>query len=346
MDKLVFYYPQGHEAHFEEGHPERPERVETLVQALEEGGWWQRYPHLEPLELPPDLLASIHEPDYLTLLQFACQRGSHLDMDTYTTSASWQLALNAAGGAARVAEAVWQGAAQRGLALCRPPGHHAMSDRGMGFCLLNNIALAAGYLISQPFAEAPKAERLAIIDLDLHHGNGTQQIFWERGEVLYISTHQWPLYPGSGRMEEIGNGAGAGLTANIPLPPMTGDQGFAAAMSELILPLLERYAPQMLLVSFGYDPHWRDPLGNLSLTGAGIYSLISALSAWADRRADGKIALVLEGGYDLEAGKSSIRAATAALTGELWSDPPDPPPYPETSAWQPVVQAAKELWKL
>jgi acetoin utilization deacetylase AcuC-like enzyme len=221
-----------------------------------------------------------------------------------------------------------------------------MSDRGMGFCLLNNIALAAGYLISQPFAEAPKAERLAIIDLDLHHGNGTQQIFWERGEVLYISTHQWPLYPGSGRMEEIGNGAGAGLTANIPLPPMTGDQGFAAAMSELILPLLERYAPQMLLVSFGYDPHWRDPLGNLSLTGAGIYSLISALSAWADRRADGKIALVLEGGYDLEAGKSSIRAATAALTGELWSDPPDPPPYPETSAWQPVVQAAKELWKL
>ena len=346
MDKLVFFYPEGHEAHFEPLHPERPERIVTLRQALEEAGWWQRYQHLEPLSLPPETLASIHTPDYLTLLQFACQRGSHLDMDTYTTTASWQLALNAAGGAAAVAGAVWEGAAQRGLALCRPPGHHAMSDRGMGFCLLNNVALAAEYLIRQPFDAAIKAERLAIVDLDLHHGNGTQEIFWARGDVLYISTHQSPLYPGSGRLEERGIGAGNGLTANIPLPPMTGDQGFGAAMEELILPLLEQYAPQMVLVSFGYDPHWRDPLGNLSLTGQGIYDLIAALVGWSDERAEGKIALCLEGGYDLQAGKSSIRAATAALTGKRWKEAPDPPPYPETLAWQPVVRAAKEMWRL
>lgn len=346
MDKLVFFYPEGHSAHFEQGHPERPERVEVLRQALEEAGWWQSYPHLDPLKLPSDLLASIHTPEYLTLLQFACQRGSHLDMDTYTTTASWQLALNAAGGAAAVAGSVWRGTAQRGLALSRPPGHHAMSDRGMGFCLLNNIALAAEYLLQQPSNAAPRAERLAIVDLDLHHGNGTQEIFWERGDVLYISAHQSPLYPGTGRLEERGGGAGAGLTANFPLPPLTGDQGFAAVMEELILPLLSRYAPQMVLVSFGYDPHWRDPLGNLCLTGQGIYSLISSQVEWADQNAGGKIALCLEGGYDLEAGRSSIRAATAALLGEAWTDAQDAQPYPEGMAWQSVVQAARQIWSL
>jgi len=346
MDQLVYFYPEGHNAHFEQGHPERPERVEALCQALEAVGWWQGYPHLEPLKLPADLLASVHTPDYLTLLQFACQRGSHLDMDTYTTTASWQLALNAAGGAAAVAGAVWQGTAQRGLALCRPPGHHAMSDRGMGFCLLNNIALAAVYLLWLPLTVAPRAVRLAIVDLDLHHGNGTQDIFWERDDVMYISTHQSPLYPGTGRLEERGGGAGAGFTANFPLPPLTGDQGFEAVMEQLILPLLSRYAPQMVLVSFGFDPHWRDPLGNLCLTGQGIYDLIDSLVKWADQNAGGKIMLCLEGGYDLEAGRSSILAATAALLGEAWKDKQDAPPYSEGMAWQPVVQAARQIWNL
>jgi acetoin utilization deacetylase AcuC-like enzyme len=346
MDQLVYFYPEGHSAHFEPGHPERPERVEALRQALEAAGWWQDYPHLEALTLPTDLLASIHTPDYLTLLQTACQHGSHLDMDTYTTTASWQLALNAAGGAAAVAGAVWQASAQRGLALCRPPGHHATSSRGMGFCLLNNIALAAEYLLRQPFDCAPQAVRLAIVDLDLHHGNGTQEIFWERDDVLYISTHQSPLYPGTGRLEERGSGAGTGLTANFPLPPLTGDQGFSVVMEQLILPLLSRYNPQMVLVSFGFDPHWRDPLGNLCLTGQGIYNLINSLVKWTDQNASGKIALFLEGGYDLEAGRSSILAATAALLGETWTDVQDTPPYPEGAAWQSLVQAARQIWGL
>jgi acetoin utilization deacetylase AcuC-like enzyme len=347
MEKLVYFYPEGHQAHFEQDHPERPERVETLRQALEEVGWWHSYPKLEPLMLPADLLTSIHTPDYLTLLQFACQRGSHLDMDTYTTTATWQLALNASGGAAAVAQAVWQGAAQRGLALCRPPGHHAMSDRGLGFCLLNNIALAAEFLLCQPFDTASRAERLAILDLDLHHGNGTQEIFWERSDVMYISTHQWPLYPGSGRLEECGSKAGAGLTANFPLPPLTGDQGFMTVMEELILPLLTRFAPQMVLVSFGFDPHWRDPLGNLCLTGNGFFRLMNELVDWTDQYAGGKITLILEGGYDLEAGKTSIRAAAAALLGETWIEQPqDCPPYPEGTAWVPLVRAARQVWNL
>jgi acetoin utilization deacetylase AcuC-like enzyme len=163
---------------------------------------------------------------------------------------------------------------------------------------------------------------------------------------LYISTHQWPLYPGSGRLEERGSRAGAGLTANFPLPPLTGDQGFKVVMEELILPLLDRYAPQMVLVSFGFDPHWRDPLGNLCLTGEGIYSLIAALVEWADRNAGGKIALCLEGGYDLEAGRSSIRAVVAALLGKPWAEAPDSPPYPEGTAWQSVVQTAQQIWGL
>jgi len=346
MQKLVFFYPEGHAAHFEPGHPERPERVEALRQALDEAGWGRQYPWLEALELPSDLVASVHTPDYLTLLQAACRRGARLDLDTYTTPASWRLALNAAGGAAAVAQAVWQGTAARGLALSRPPGHHAMRGRGMGFCLLNNIALAAEYLLRQPDNTAPRAHRLAIVDLDLHHGNGTQEIFWERGDVLYISTHQWPFYPGSGGLGERGAGAGAGLTVNIPLPSLTGDQGFQAAMEELILPALDRYAPQMALVSFGFDAHWRDPLGNLSLTGAGVYRLIRALVEWAEQAAGGKVAMCLEGGYDLEAGKTCIRAATAALLGETWSDAPDSPPYSEGNAWRQVVREARQIWKV
>jgi acetoin utilization deacetylase AcuC-like enzyme len=164
--------------------------------------------------------------------------------------------------------------------------------------------------------------------------------------VFYISTHQSPLYPGTGRLEERGSGVGAGLTANFPLPPLTGDQGFGAVMEELILPLLDSYHPQMVLVSYGFDTHWRDPLGNLCLTGRGLYDLIQSLVKWTDRNAGGKIILCLEGGYDLEAGRSSILAATAALLGEAWTGEQDTPPYPEGAAWQSVVQAARQIWSL
>lgn len=346
MDDLVYFYPEGHAAHFEPGHPERPERIEALVQALDAAGWWQPHPHLAPIPLSVDYLAQVHTRQYLELLHVCCQNGQHLDGDTYTTPASWQLALNAAGGSVAVAQAVWRGQARRGLALARPPGHHATARRGMGFCLLNNIAIAAQYLLTGPMGGGPNARRLAIVDLDLHHGNGTQDIFWQRDDLFFISTHQSPFYPGTGALDETGAGRGQGFTANFPLPPLTGDAGFCSVMDELILPLLDRYAPQMLLVSFGFDPHWRDPLGHLCLSGSGCYQLIHKLVGWSEENCSGKIALFLEGGYDLEAGKTCVLAAVAALLGQAYEDPLGPFPQRETDAWQSMVRTAQKMWQL
>jgi len=341
MNQLVFFYPQGHEAHFEPGHPERPQRIEAVREALQQAGRWAACPHLEPLSLPDPVLHGVHTPAYLAFLQAACARGEPLDLDTYTRPASWRLALNAAGGAAAVAWAVWSGEARRGFALTRPPGHHAASSRGMGFCLLNNIAISAQFLLNRP-AGAPR--RLAIVDLDLHHGNGTQEIFYSRPEVFFCSLHQSPLYPGSGSLTERGLGAGLGLTANLPLPPGTGDQGYRAALDEVILPLLDRCEPEMLLVSFGYDAHWRDPLGSMRLSAAGYGALIGQLVRWADERCAGRIALILEGGYDQMAGKACCQAVVAALLGAPWSDPLGPAPGSESDGWEATLAAAKRIW--
>ena len=346
MHEIVFYYPDGHQAHFESGHPERPERVEVLRESLKDAGWWDAYPHLTPMVLPVDFIAKIHSSAYLDTLRNMSQFGRRLDMDTYTTPDSWKLALNAVGGAVAVADAVWQGSARRGFALTRPPGHHATSRQGMGFCLLNNVALAAEYLLSGQNQAYEKAERLAIIDLDLHHGNGTQDIFWERGDVLYMSTHQFPHYPGSGDLSEIGAGRGEGCTANFPLSPFTGDHGFHAVMETLILPILDRYQPEMLLISFGFDPHWRDPLGHLMLSASGYGDLIADLVEWADVNCRGRIALFLEGGYDLDAGSACAQTATAALLGAPRFDPLGPSPQPESDSWQMMVQRARKIWEV
>ena len=347
--ELILFYPEGHQRHFERGHPERPERVEMIRQALESAGWWGAARKVEPLSLGEDVLARIHTSDYLQMLQKYCEAGEHLDPDTYTTPDSWNLAHQAASGAAAVAAAVWgqpEGTTQRGFALTRPPGHHATAIRGMGFCLINNIAVAAEYLLNSSSDKKQNARRLAILDLDLHHGNGTQNIFWRRSDVLYISTHQAPFYPGSGHLEEIGAGAGEGLTANIPLPAGTGDQGFRAVMEEVIIPLLDRYLPEMLLVSYGFDVHWRDPLGSLLLSSTGLADLIKSLVIWADANCHGRIALILEGGYDLYAAASASLCVTEALLGVPWQDALGPSPYQENNAWQPVVRRARQIWKI
>lgn len=341
MSQLVYFYPQGHQAHYEPGHPERPERIETIRQALIDLNWWEEFPHLSPLEIPISVLHAVHSPNYLNILQSASQRSMYLDMDTYTTPATWDLAHAAAGGGAAVVSQVWQGAAQRGFALTRPPGHHATRNQGMGFCLLNNIALAAEYLL-----QIEGVEKLAIVDLDLHHGNGTQDIFYTRQEVFYLSTHQSPLYPGSGRLNEIGAGAGKGANANFPMPPYSGDMAFESVKDQLILPLLDRYRPQMLLVSVGFDTHWRDPLGSLLLSAAAYSGLIRDLVLWADNNCSGRIVLFLEGGYDLEAGAACGQASVAGLLGRSWQDPLGPAPRDESMAWETMVQQARQLWGL
>jgi len=338
MDDLIYFYPNGHFEHFEPGHPERPERVEAIRMALVEAGLWELYPKQPAIELPDALIKIIHSPEYLNLLEMTCRRAGHLDLDTYTTPATWELAHRVAGGAAAVASAVWTGKAQRGFALTRPPGHHAMRGQGMGFCLLNNIAIAAEYLIQNY-----QVQRLAIVDLDLHHGNGTQEIFWSRNDVFYISIHQSPYYPGTGGVNDIGSGQGEGWTANFPLPPGSGDTAFHTIMDELILPLLGQKKPEIILVSYGSDPHWMDPLGHLMITANGYGHLIKKLCDFADSHCRGRIALFLEGGYDLDAGKACSIAITSALVGIGWDDL-YPCPYHEGNAWQITLKRAHSIW--
>jgi len=340
MEEMVYFYPEGHISHSEMGHPERPERVDSIRIALKNAGLWDPYPKIEPFDLAEEFLQEVHSPAYLNLLEMTCRRSGHLDMDTYTTPASWQLARRAAGGATAMASSIWEGKAKRGFALTRPPGHHATHGQGMGFCLLNNVAIAAHYLIKN-YA----VQRLAIVDLDLHHGNGTQDIFWFRNDVFYISTHQSPFYPGTGRLNDIGEGKGEGWTANFPLPPGSGDIAFATIMNELILPLLDQRNPQMILVSYGFDTHWMDPLGQLRLTADGYGNLIKNLCLWADTHCKGKIALFLEGGYDLNAGSACSLSVISAMMGKTWSDP-YPCPYKESNTWQLMLNDAHSMWKL
>ena len=339
MEELVYFDPKGHEEHFESGHPERPERIETIKDALKANDLWDRYPKCNPYPIPDDVIYGIHDEGYLYNLERTCELGQHYDMDTYTTPASWKIAHYSAGGGLAVADRVWSRSAKRGFALTRPPGHHATRNRAMGFCLLNNVALAAEYIIKHR-----SANQVAIIDIDLHHGNGTQEIFYQRGEVFYISTHQYPHYPGTGVVSETGRGDGEGTNVNIPLPPMSGDTAFITACEEIILPLLDRYKPQMILVSYGFDAHFRDPLGYLLLTTMGYYQLISKISNWADENCKGRLALYLEGGYDLEAARSCSLSVVSALLDLSGNEHVERSPTPEGESWMPILEQLKIVW--
>jgi acetoin utilization deacetylase AcuC-like enzyme len=341
MENLGLYYPNGHEAHAEIGHIENPERVERIKSALIKAGYWDEKLLIQPIMPPEDILSRVHTQTYLGLLKRFCEEGRSLDEETYTTTASWNIALNSAGGAIAVADMVWRGEIQRGFALTRPPGHHAVPGMGMGFCLLNNIAIAAEYLIKKR-----GVKRLAIVDLDLHHGNGTQKIFWERGDVLYISVHQWPLFPGTGDLTETGEGEGAQKSANFPVPPGSGDLAYSTMMKELIVPIIDRYNTEMVLVSCGFDTHWRDPLGHILMSARVYGELIKDLVDWVDRKAFGKIELVLEGGYDLDAVAACSEAVVAAMLGKPFDDGLGVSPRPEGNSWKSMILKAKEIWSL
>jgi acetoin utilization deacetylase AcuC-like enzyme len=340
-NQLVYYYPDGHEKHTVPHHPEKPDRIDAIVRGLDQANLWVPYPKLKPEVELDQVLHGIHSPEYLASLKFACQKGDWVDQDTYLKETSYQLARETAGGAVAVVKSVWSREAATGFALCRPPGHHATSNKAMGFCLINNVAVAAQELLVNQ-----GASRVAIIDIDLHHGNGTQDIFLSRSDVFYFSTHQSPLYPGSGNLDELGIGGGIGTTANFPMPPGTGDAGFANIFEKAILPLIDRYAPEMLLVSIGFDSHWLDPLGFLQLTAKGYAQIIKLLKSWADTNCFGRIALILEGGYNLQALEISSVAVVSALLDQTFQDTVGRPPYASTDRWQLVLADVKKLWSL
>ena len=304
--------------HAEAGHPERPERLRAIMELLRSSGTLAR---MQPLEFGPataEQASAVHHARYVQGLRELCARGGgRLDADTYVTRDSYEIAMLAAGACVTLADAVQQRRVDNGIAFVRPPGHHATAAQGMGFCLLNNVAIAARHLI-----DAHGLRRVMIVDYDVHHGNGTEDIFYTDARVLYVSTHQFPLYPGSGHWRDIGKGEGLGATLNVPLPPGVGDRGFRHVCDELIRPYAERFGPQFVFLSAGFDAHHRDPLANMQLSVAGYASMTRVLKQMADELCGGRFAIVLEGGYDLDAIAQSVLAVCRVLLGV--ADIPDP----------------------
>jgi acetoin utilization deacetylase AcuC-like enzyme len=289
-------------------HPERPARIGAALQGVADAGLGDAVIELAPRRATADELARVHPRRYLDLVEEFCRSGGGaLDPDTIVGRGSWDTALLAAGGVLAALDALAEGRGDTAFVAARPPGHHALAEQSMGFCMINNVAVGAAAL-------AGRGERVLIVDFDVHHGNGTQDIFWDDPRVLYISTHEWPLYPGTGRAEETGGPGAPGLTMNIPLPAgATGDVMLRAA-DEVMAPVVESFGPTWVLVSAGFDAHRDDPLARLQLTAGDFADLVRRIREFAP--GPGRTALVLEGGYDLDALRLSVGAAlSAALAG-------------------------------
>ena len=323
-------------------HPERAERLTALMDAVEKTDVRDLTVRLEPRPATIEEITAVHTAQHVTEVRgVASQGGGYLDLDTVVSARSYDAALMAAGGAIVGAEAVVKGEAGYTFAFVRPPGHHAGRQYGAGFCLFNNVAIAARYVQNNL-----DIQRVLIVDFDVHHGNGTQDVFYDDSSVLYFSTHQTPLYPGSGRVEETGRGAGEGYTINVPLPPGAGDSTYTQAFEEVLVPAARRFQPQVILVSAGYDAHWTDDIASMKLSVAGYAALARCLKQLADDLCDGRLAFVLEGGYNLRALAASAVATLRVLSGQQPEDPLGPPrPAPEPDV-APILRRVRQLHHL
>ncbi len=322
------------------GHPENRARLERIMQTLGDEGLLPRMTLVPPQPVDLKLLAKVHQQPYIAALKhYAESGGGHLDADTYVTPRSYDAALLAAGGAAGLVRAVVSGAARNGIGLLRPPGHHATYERGMGFCLFNNVAVAGRTALDET-----AVERVLIVDWDVHHGNGTEDIFYESPAVLFFSTHQYPFYPGSGDWHETGAGAGQGYTVNVPLPAGVGDAGFRRVYAEILAPLACRFRPDLILVSAGYDAHWNDPLAGLRLSLAGYWELAQTVIALAEELCGGRVVVLLEGGYNLKVLSAGVADCCRALLGDPapGPDPLGPSTWPERGV-DAVLDAVKRV---
>jgi acetoin utilization deacetylase AcuC-like enzyme len=321
------------------GHPERAERVRTLVELVDA----YRRPgivRLAPRPATPEELALNHSRDHIAMVAATAGRTfSAFDADTPASARSYETALLAAGGVIALVDAIMAGEVDNGFAMVRPPGHHAEAGRPMGFCLFNNVAVAARVL-----RERHGMERVLIMDWDLHHGNGTQHSFYDDPSVLYVSTHQYPYYPGTGAAEEVGQGAGTGYTVNVPLRAGSGDGELVEAFTRVIEPIARQFRPQFVLVSAGFDCHRRDPLGGLEATEEGIALMTRSLLRVAQECAAGRLAAVLEGGYDLLAIRHSAARVLDELAGTALRETPPAAAAGPTSERVRSVQSA--YWDL
>ena len=290
------------------GHPERPERLDAARQGLADLPLAKRARKLAPRDATLDEMALVHTAEYVAALAQTEGKSGHLDEDTYFSPRSFAAARRATGAALAITDALLDGAADYGFGLLRPPGHHARPAQGMGFCLLNHVAVAAQHALGRG------ARRVVILDWDVHHGNGTEEIFEGSADVLYVSLHQNPQYPGTGAVGDAGLGEGQGFTVNLPLAAGATNADYAAAFDRVVLPIIEQYAPDLTLVSAGYDAHARDPLGGMQLDGDG-YAWMTRRLVEAARRGPGhRIGFLLEGGYDLLGVREAVRSTLGALT--------------------------------
>ncbi|MGQ0551190.1 MAG: histone deacetylase family protein [Armatimonadota bacterium] len=311
------------------GHPERPQRLRAIRQAIDASDLAETVTWVESPQVDRELLTSAHASAYVaTIERIAKDGGGWLDPDTAVSAQSDVAALHAAGAAQQAAEALCTRQVGRAFVAVRPPGHHALPDRGMGFCLFNNAAIAAAA------ARRAGLARVMVVDWDVHHGNGTQAIFWRDPSVLYVSLHQEYWYPGTGAIEEIGEGPGEGFTVNVPLPAETGDGGYTDVFEEIVLPLVSAYRPELVIISAGYDAHEDDPLGGMVVSTAGFGRLAHLLDGGA-RAIDALVLGVLEGGYDLAALGESVVATLTVLAGR-------PAPQPGPAAPGGPARAARE----
>jgi acetoin utilization deacetylase AcuC-like enzyme len=294
-------------------HPEQAARIVAIERELERRDWLG-FERVESPAVDREVLERAHPGSYVDgIARLAARGGGHLDLDTVISTGSYEAALHSAGGAVAAATMLLEGAASHAFSVHRPPGHHATRTRSMGFCLFSNVAIAALHAL-----DALGCKRVMIVDWDVHHGNGTSELLYEDPRVLFVSIHQWPLYPGTGAASELGSGDGVGFNVNLPVPPRSGDDVFTSLVADVAVPLLRSFSPQLVLVSAGYDAHDDDPLADCAVTEDGY-----ATMAWALRSVCAELGVpvgfVLEGGYALGALARSVAATMAALV----SDPDD-----------------------
>lgn len=311
MDTVYVYHPIYLE-HDLPSHPENARRLKRILSVLEDEGMLASLRLLEPRPATAAELERVHTPEHIARVERTANAGGGLlDADTYVSPRSYEAALMAAGGLLRAVEAVLAGEIANGFALVRPPGHHATAMHAMGFCLFNNVAVAARAALA-----GGAAQRVLIVDFDVHHGNGTQDIFDAEPAVFYFSTHQYPYYPGTGHWSEMGEGSGEGTVLDVPLSPGVGDAGYAQILAELVWPAAKRFQPDLILVSAGYDAHWKDPLAFMNLSLTGYARLCQELVRMAGQLCGGRIVFTLEGGYELDVLAYGVLNAFFALLGK------------------------------
>lgn len=312
MRKTALVYDPFNLKHTREGHPENYRRLERTWALLNEQGFPAGSFLLPSSVAPPEAIQLAHTQRYVDRLLMAnLLGGGHLDSDTYMNADSWEAAQRAAGGALNVLDAVLTGRANNGFALIRPPGHHALSYTGMGFCLLANAAIVARWA-----QKVYGVSRVLVVDFDVHHGNGTQEILYNDPSVLFFSTHQYPYYPGTGAADEIGDESGYGTTINVPLPEGVGDAGYLEVFRRILAPAARKFKPQLILLSAGYDAHWLDPLASMKLSVTGYTRLVEEILALADELCRGRLVCLLEGGYNLDVLSHAVLSTVRVLSDD------------------------------